>query len=112
MSRPFDIVVREDGEDRSACRQCGEPYPEDSLDRWLWCASCRSELERRARRGQHLIAALITLPFLLWILIAGTGTVLPTYAWALPLVAAYYLGARIGRVLIRAYLRSQRDEVT
>ena len=112
MSRPFDVAGREDGEERSACHRCGEPYPESLLDRWQWCASCRSELERRARHGQHLIAALITLPFLLWILSEGTGTVLPAYAWALPLVAAYYLGSRIGRVLIRSYLRSQRDEVT
>ena len=111
MSRPFD-VVRGDSDDGSACRHCGEPYLEDSLDEWLWCSSCSSELARRARRGQHLIAALITLPFFLWILIDGTGTVLPTYAWALPLLAAYYLGSRIGRVLIRNYLRSKRDEVT
>jgi len=111
VSRPFD-VVRGDSGDGPACRHCGEPYPEASLDEWFWCSSCSSELERRARRGQHLIAALITLPFFVWILMEGTGTVLPTYAWALPLLAAYYLGSRIGRVLIRNYLRSKRDEVT
>jgi hypothetical protein len=43
----------------------------------------------------------------LWILVEGTGTVLPTYAWALPLLASWYLGSRIGRVLVRNYLRSR-----
>ena len=83
-------------------------FPATELDRWLWCHSCGTGLERRARRGQHLIASLITFPFLVWILVEGTGGVLPTYAWALPLLAAYYLGSRIGRVLIRNYLRSRR----
>lgn len=110
MTRQFDVIPRaDDGEEHVACRNCAEPHPASDLDRWLWCPSCALGLERRARRGQHLIAALITLPFFIWILVEGTGGVLPTYAWALPLLAAYYLGSRIGRVLIRNYLRSRRD---
>ena len=109
MTRPFDVATHPDeGEDSILCRSCGEAYEMTELDRWLWCAGCASGLERRARRGQHLIAALITLPFAVWILVEGTGGVLPGYAWALPLLAAYYLGSRIGRVLIRNYLRSRR----
>ena len=109
MSRPFEVTGHADeGEDALACRHCGEPHSTTDLDRWLWCPSCALDLERRARRGQYLIAALITLPFLIWILVEGTGGVLPTYAWALPLLAAWYLGSRIGRVLIRNYLRSRR----
>ena len=45
------------------------------------------------RKGQYAVAALITLPFLVWILAEGTGTVLPTYAWALPLLACLLLSA-------------------
>jgi hypothetical protein len=109
MSRPFDVVARDPGESSDAtCHHCGQEVAETSLDRWYWCKPCSTELERRARRGQHLIAAAITVSFLVWILVEGTGGVLPAYAWALPLLAAYYLGSRIGRVLIRNYLRSQR----
>ncbi len=109
LTRPFDVVLRDpDDGDALSCRSCGAPHAPSDLDQYLWCPACRSGLERRARRGQHLIAGLITLPFFLWILIEGTGGVLPTYAWALPLLAAYYLGSRIGRVLIRNYLRSRR----
>lgn len=109
MSRPFDVQVRESDEAESgACHRCGANVSLASLDRWGLCPNCGDELDRKARRGQHLIAAAITLPFLVWILVEGTGGVLPFYAWALPLLAAYYLGSRIGRVLIRNYLRSQR----
>lgn len=109
MSRPFDVQAREaDDAESGACHRCGGSVPLASLDRWGLCSTCGDSLERKARRGQHLIAAAITLPFLVWILVEGTGTVLPIYAWALPLLAAYYLGSRIGRVLIRNYLRSQR----
>jgi hypothetical protein len=108
VSRPFDVVARDPVEAaNAACQHCGAAVAESSLDRWNWCKPCRTELERRTRRGQYLVAALITLPFLLWILAEGTGGVLPTYAWALPLLAAWYLGSRIGRVLIRNYLRSR-----
>ena len=108
MSRPFDVAGR-DAEEASdaSCLHCGQSVPFATLDRWNWCKPCRSELDRKVRRGQSAVGLLITLPFLVWILVRGTGSVLPTYAWALPLLAAYYLGSRIGRVLIRNYLRSR-----
>jgi uncharacterized protein YbaR (Trm112 family) len=107
MTRPFDVVAHE-GEGELACKHCAEFYPRSALDRHLWCPPCRTQLERQAKRGQHLIAALITLPFLIWIVVEGTEGVLPSYAWILPLLAAYYLGSRIGRVLIRGFMRAKR----
>lgn len=108
MARPFDVERRDPGEASDAsCAHCDREVPGSTLDRWNWCKSCSSELNRKVRRGQYLVAALITLPFLVWILVGGTGTVLPTYAWALPLLAAWYLGSRIGRVLFRNYLRAR-----
>jgi hypothetical protein len=108
MARPFDVAVRDsDDASDSACQHCGQEVPGSTLDRWNWCKPCRTELNRKVRKGQYAVAALITLPFLVWILAEGTGTVLPTYAWALPLLASWYLGSRIGRVLVRNYLRSR-----
>ena len=107
MARPFDVEVRDPDEaSDSTCQHCGQDVPWSTLDRWNWCKTCRSDLDRKVRRGQYVVAALITLPFLVWIIVEGTGTVLPTYAWALPLLASWYLGSRIGRVLVRNYLRS------
>ena len=108
MSRPFDLSGRDSGETADAvCVRCGKEVPASTRDRWNWCKPCAAELQRKVRMGQYAVAALITLPFLVWILIDGTGTVLPAYAWALPLLAAWYLGSRIGRVLVRNYLRSR-----
>ena len=109
MTRTFDVLAREEEDPEAvSCRSCGSPCAPGDLDVHLWCPACRTGLERRARRGQHVIAALITLPFLVWIVVEGTEGVLPPYAWALPLLAAYYLGSRIGRVLIRGYTRARR----
>jgi hypothetical protein len=113
MTRPFDVISRDDAE-TIPCRRCAELYPRNALDRYLWCPPCRDRLERWASIGQHVIAILVTTPFVVWILAEGTRGVLPGYAWTLPLLAAYYLGMRIGRVLIRGYLRARRgpEEMT
>ena len=65
-------------------------------------------LEKTAARGQHLIAFLVTLPFAIWIAVEGTRGYFPVYAWAIPLAAAYYLGMRIGREIVRGWVRSRR----
>jgi len=52
---------------------------------------------------RHLIAAIITVPFAIWILRLDRGDFLPQAAWVLPLAAAYYLGLRIGREVVKGY---------
>jgi hypothetical protein len=73
------------------------------MDETGWCRACRADLDRRTRRLPHLIAAGIVLPFAIWIVVGGQFAILPGYAWLLPLAAAYYLGYRIGREVIRGY---------
>lgn len=90
------------------CRACGRQRPEQELDEAGWCPACRVELERRTRKAPHLFAAGIVLPFAVWILLGGRFGVLPPYAWLLPLAAAYYLGYRIGRELVKGYARWRR----
>lgn len=96
-----------DADARSPCSSCQELYPRSALDRYLWCPPCRTRLERRVRLAQHLVALLVTLPFLVWILLEGTRGFLPRYAWLIPLAAAYYLGMRIGRELARGIMRAR-----
>jgi hypothetical protein len=57
----------------------------------------------------HLIAAGITVPFAVWIVVGGTSGVLPTAAWALPLAGAYYLGLRIGREVTKGIMRARGE---
>ncbi|HKK27136.1 MAG TPA: hypothetical protein VKB18_03575 [Gemmatimonadota bacterium] len=95
---------------RIACTSCRELYPHSDLDRQLWCPGCRDELSRKVRWGRHLAALLVTVPFAIWIAVEGRFGVLPLYAWLIPLAAAYYLGYRIGREVMKGYVRTQRGE--
>ena len=94
---------------RAPCRSCGQDLPESTLDENGWCPTCVWDLEKKASRGQHLIALLVTVPFAIWIAVEGTRGYFPLYAWAIPLAAAYYLGMRIGREVVRGWVRSRRE---
>ena len=89
----------------TVCKGCGEVRPRDKLDENAWCTECQERAQKRIRVGQHVIALLIVLPFATWILLVEKYDFLPQYAWLLPLVAAYYLGMRIGRESIKGYFR-------
>jgi uncharacterized paraquat-inducible protein A len=105
--RDGDWRLRARGES-ARCRACGTSHPEDDLDDAGGCASCQTELARKTRWAPHAIAAAITSPFAVWTLLGGRFEVLPSSAWLLPLAAAYYLGYRIGREVVRGYARWRR----
>ena len=92
-------------EGRSRCAACREIYPNSTLDQRLWCPDCRERLDRLARLGSHAVALLVTVPFGVWILLEGSTEVLSIWAWVLPLAAAYYLGFRIGREIVKGWVR-------
>lgn len=91
----------------TACAGCGEVFPLQALDEDDWCTGCGPAMRRRMKRGRHLIAALITLPFAIWILTLDRGGTLSQAVWLLPLAAAYYLGLRIGREVVKGFVRWQ-----
>lgn len=97
-------------EKRVPCASCADLYPHSDLDRQLWCPACRDRLSRRVRWGRHGAALIVTVPFAIWILVEGRFGVLPLWAWLIPLAAAYYLGYRIGREIMRGYVRWKRGE--
>ena len=94
------------------CDACGHVFPKDRLDEDRWCDECRPRMEKRMRRWRHVIAALITLPFAVWVVVwmgrFPQFDYLPGFAWLLPLSAAYYLGFRIGREVVKGYGRWRR----
>jgi hypothetical protein len=102
--------LRSHGE-TARCRACGRSYPELELDETSWCQSCGVDLDRKARWVPHLIAACIVIPFAVWVVLGGQFAVLPRYAWLIPLAAAYYLGFRIGREVVKGYGRWRRARV-
>ena len=95
--------------DAARCRVCGRPHPEMELDEAGWCRPCTAGLERKTRWIPHVLAGCIVIPFAVWIVLGGQFAVLPRYAWLLPLAAAYYLGFRIGREVVRGYGRWRRS---
>ena len=89
----------------SQCAACGGSFPVKALDEDDSCDACRTSVRRRVRRGRHMVAAAITMPFAIWILTLERGETLSQAAWLLPLAAAYYLGLRIGREVVKGFLR-------
>lgn len=99
---------RSEPREETRCEACREIRPEEALDERRWCSDCRKDLDRLERWGQHVTALAITIPFGVWIVLEEQFGVLPGYAWLLPLAAAYYLGFRIGRELVKGYVRWRR----
>ena len=90
------------------CDGCGTTHPKEALDEDGWCAECRPRMQRRMRIGPHVIAALIVVPFAIWVWSLEKAEFLPAYAWLIPLAAGYYLGFRIGREAVKGYLSWRR----
>ena len=96
----------------TVCDACGGVFPKREVDEDRWCGECRPRMRLRLRRWRHVVAALITLPFAVWVVVwlqrSPQLDYLPAYAWLLPLAAAYYLGFRIGREVVKGYGRWRR----
>ncbi len=89
----------------AACDGCGSIPPRGALDEDGWCDECRPRMRRRLRFWRHAVALLITVPFAVWVWRLDRGAYLPPVAWSLPLLAAYYLGLRIGGEVVKGYSR-------
>ncbi len=107
MSEPQRQDLHFQGTD---CHGCGEVFPKSELDDHHWCPGCGPRLRRRMTLWRHGIALAITLPFGIWILQLERLEFLPQAAWLLPLGAAYYLGYRIGREVVKGYSRWRRTQ--
>ncbi len=87
------------------CDGCGEVFPKAEFDEDRWCSECWPRLQRRLAVWQHVVAITVVLPFAFWVLLVEKFDFLPPGAWLLPLAAAYYLGFRIGREVVKGYTR-------
>lgn len=102
-----------DGEEAGArCRSCRAVRPREELDDRLWCEACRERLARASLIGSHLTAVLVTVPFGIWVLVSGSTEVLSPWAWVMPLGAAYYLGWRIGREIVKGWVKLRTSDTS
>ena len=94
-----------DPEDLARCRRCRRPTDPDDLDRILWCEDCvRLERKRAARWGRGLGLGAATL-LGIWIALAIGPSGSFRYLYALVLVVALYLGARLATELVYGIVR-------
>lgn len=99
MTPPDDDTVR--------CRRCMRVRPGPELDRILWCEECvAAELARAAWWGRGLAflgAGLLALRIAL-VIRPGDRFL---FLWAIVIVIAFALGARLGRELVYGIVRVQ-----
>lgn len=92
-------------DDTLHCRRCGREGTADDLDRMLWCEECVAAGRRRAAwwgRGLALVAAVL---FALWIALEVRPGPDFRILWAVLLIFAYYLFARLARELAYGVIR-------
>jgi hypothetical protein len=97
MTEPDDYTVR--------CRRCGRVIPGDELDRILWCEDCVTAEGRLAARRGRVVALLGAGLLAVWIAISIRPGDQFLALWAIVILVAYALGARLARELIYGIAR-------
>lgn len=98
-----------DPADRIACTRCGELYDHADLDRLLWCERCRVDTRNRAGWWGWVIglAFAATVAAYIWIVIRPTDLVIG--GWIGTVVAAAWIGSKVGREVMYGLFRMRTD---
>lgn len=87
-------------QDTLRCRRCRREVTADELDRILWCEACvAAERRRAAWWGRGLTVGAVGL-LALWIALVIRPGQQFRILWALVLIVAYALGARLAHELV------------
>lgn len=89
------------------CTRCGEPYEVMELDRLLWCDRCRRiERERASWWGWviGMVFAAVVAAYI-WLVIRPSDLVIG--GWVATVVAAVWIGAKLGRAIMYGVFRSR-----
>jgi hypothetical protein len=91
--------------DQVACARCRELKDIADLDRLLWCDRCRRLARARASRWGWLIGVVIAggIAVYIWLGIHGSRVLLG--GWIATVVAALWLGAKVGREVAYGVIR-------
>ena len=93
--------------DEVACVVCGETRDSTEVDRMLWCEDCQAVARARAARvgwrvGLGVAALLVGY---IWIVVQPSRMI--AGAWIATVVAAGWLGSKIGREIAYGVFRSR-----
>lgn len=93
------------GDDTLHCRRCGREATTDELDRLLWCEECVHAERRRAAWWGRGLALLGAGTLALWIALGVRPGSEFRVLWALVLVVAYGLFARLAHETVYGIIR-------
>lgn len=91
--------------DAAACARCGEEKDVMELDRLLWCEACRFRARERAAWwgwGQGMALGAVVAGYV-FLIVRPTDLVLG--GWIATVVAAVWVGSRIGREVAYGVIR-------
>lgn len=104
--------LRDDPTEQVACAHCGESHDPMELDRLLWCERCRLiERNRAGWWGWVMgLAFAAGVAGYVWLVIRPTDLVIG--GWVGTVVAAAWIGSKVGREIVYGVLRARgrRDE--
>ena len=93
--------------DEVVCVVCGEVRDSTDVDRMLWCEQCRAEARARATRVGLYVGLAVAGALALWIALAVQPSRMIAGAWIASVVAAGWLGAKMGREIAYGVYRSR-----
>jgi hypothetical protein len=94
------------------CVRCLEVKDVEDLDRLLWCDACRSRARNRATWWGWLVGAVIAacVAAYIWGVIHPSNLILG--GWIATVVAALWLGAKVGREISYGVMRFRNSRAT
>jgi len=103
--RPF----HPDDADLVPCTRCEEPSDPAELDRLLWCERCRRVARDRAGWWGWLIGLAFAgcVAAYIWLVVRPSSLVIG--GWVATVVAAAWIGAKVGREIVFGVLRARAD---
>lgn len=97
-------------DDAAACVRCGEVKDLLELDRLLWCKECRFEAREHAAWWGWGIGLAFAACVALYIFVVIRPTDLVVAGWIGTVVAAVWIGGRLGRELVYGIMRFRQTE--
>lgn len=93
--------------DEVVCAVCGEVRDSTDVDRMLWCEECRDRAQARAARVGLYVGFAVAAALLAWIGLAVRPSRMIVGAWIASVVAAGWLGAKMGREIAYGVYRAR-----
>ena len=91
--------------DRATCVRCLQEKDLEGMDRLLWCEECRESARKRAGVWGWGAGAVLALILALWIWFYIQPSDLVIGGWIATVVAAVWVGARVGREIAYGVMR-------